>query len=94
MSDESSSDAAAPEALRHVPADQLIAVILRLAMEISVLRERLHSHELLLEQANLLAKGAVDNFQPDQDAAQQRSQARNALIEAILRDLRPENRAR
>lgn len=94
MSGEGSSEAAAPEALRHLPADQLVAVILRLAMEISVLRERLHSHELLLEQANLLPRGAVDDFQPDQDAAQQRSQARNALIEAILQDLHPENRVR
>ena len=92
--DERSSEWAVPAALEHLSVDQLVAVILRLAMEISVLRERLHTHELLLEQANLIAKRAVDEFAPDQGVAQHRAHARNALIEGILRDLSSENRTR
>ena len=91
---EASSPQAACAALEHLSVDQLVAVVLRLAMEISALRELLHSHELLLEEANLLANGAVDNFRPGQEAMQCRAQARDALIDGILRDLSPENRPR
>ena len=39
---------------------QLVAVALRLAMEVSTLRERLRTQQVLLEQTGVLAPGAVD----------------------------------
>ena len=76
-----------PRQIDELTPDQLVAAMLRLAMEVSVLRDRLHSHELLLEQHGLLSTSAVDDFQPDADAKQRRQQASTALIEKLLGDL-------
>jgi hypothetical protein len=44
---------------------QLVAVSLRLAMELSAVRERLRTHELLLQKQGVLNAEAVDQFAPD-----------------------------
>lgn len=73
--------------LQRLSPDQLVSVIFRLAMEISVLRERLHTHEQLLRQAGVFSDQAVDDHVPDQDAAQACAKARGELIANILKDL-------
>lgn len=73
--------------LRRLSPDQLVSVIFRLAMEISVLRERLHTHEHLLRQAGLFADNAVDDYAPDRETAQARAKAHGELIAGILKDL-------
>ena len=68
---------------------QLTAVALRLAMEVSVLRDRLRSHELLLEKHGLLSGTEVDDFVPSTDEQKGRDQASRSLIEALARDIGP-----
>jgi len=67
---------------------QLVAVALRLAMEVSTLRERLRTQQVLLEQAGVLAPGAVDRFVPQGEELQARLAADRELIEALASDLR------
>ncbi|MFZ9477274.1 MAG: hypothetical protein ACO29T_00070 [Steroidobacteraceae bacterium] len=67
---------------------QLVAVALRLAMEVSTLRERLRTQQLLLEQAGVLAPGAVEGFIPQGEELQARLAADRELIEALASDLR------
>jgi len=67
---------------------QLVAVALRLAMEVSTLRERLRTQQLLLEQAGVLAPGAVARFVPQGEELQARLAADRELIEALASDLR------
>ena len=67
---------------------QLVAVALRLAMEVSALRERVRTQQLLLEQAGLLAPGAVEGFVPQGEELQARLAADRELIEALASDLR------
>jgi len=66
---------------------QLVAVTLRLAMEIGALRERLRSHEALLVQHGLLPAGAVESFSPSAEELQARAAQHRDLIEALARDL-------
>ncbi|NDE01876.1 MAG: hypothetical protein EBZ91_09040 [Gammaproteobacteria bacterium] len=75
-----------PLALANV--SQLVAVALRLAMEVSTLRERLRTQQLLLEQAGVLAPGAVEGFIPQGEELQVRLAADRELIEALASDLR------
>jgi len=76
-----------PHQLDELPADQVVAVILRLAMEICVLRDRLSTHEQLLAAQSLLLPEAIDSYTPSKEESAARQQARNELIENIINDL-------
>ena len=78
---------ARPRQIESLSPDQIVAVVLRLAMEVSVLRDRLHSHELLLAEHDLLSPESVDAFTPGPEANQHRKLERSALIEKIIADL-------
>ncbi|MEM1438011.1 MAG: hypothetical protein AAF545_03955 [Pseudomonadota bacterium] len=77
-----------PEQLDTLTQDQLVACVLHLAMEVSVLRERLGTHETLLEAAGVLTRDQVDTHVPEGDDAARRSAERNALIANIIDKLR------
>ena len=62
---------------------QLVDVTMRLAMEVSVLRDRLRSHELLLEAQGLPGPAAVDAFEPSATEQKQRDASTRALIESL-----------
>lgn len=66
---------------------QLVAVATRLAMEVTVLRERLATHESLLARHGLLDAAAVDDYRPDAGEQAARDAATRRLIELIASDL-------
>ncbi len=66
---------------------QLVAVTLRLAMEIGALRERLQTHEALLVRHGILPAHAVESFTPDAAELQARLAAHRSLVEALAADL-------
>jgi hypothetical protein len=68
---------------------QLVAVALRLAMEVSTLRERLLTHEALLARHGLLAADTVDRYAPSADEVAQRAAAARSLVEALAADIVP-----
>ena len=76
-----------PQQLEKLDPDQVVAVVLRLAMEVSVLRDRLRTHEHLLEKHGLLSEGDVDAYSPSKDETAKRNKARVELIENIINDL-------
>lgn len=76
-----------PRQIEELTPDQLVAALLRLTMEISVLRDRLATHERLLEAHGLLSPESVDQFQPKPEERERRAAGRTALIESILKDL-------
>ncbi|MEL7537155.1 MAG: hypothetical protein AAFZ58_01405 [Pseudomonadota bacterium] len=76
-----------PELLETLTPDQTVAAILRLAMEVAVLRDRLRTHEALLAEHGLLGTEAVDAFTPSADESQTRNAANAELIQRLLRDL-------
>lgn len=75
-----------PAFLSQVNADQLVDVVLRLAMEVSALRERLDAHEALAREHGL-APQAVDQFQPDEALAAEQKARRERWVARIVHDL-------
>ncbi|WP_446830133.1 hypothetical protein [Candidatus Foliamicus sp.] len=76
-----------PRQIDELSPDQLVAVIWRLAMEISVLRDRLGTHEQLLAEKNVLSRVDVEAYVPSADETAARLTARTELIENIINDL-------
>ena len=78
---------ARPNQLTTLTQDQLVAALLRLAMEITVLRERLATHEDLLVEHGVLKAGQVDQFEPVGDGLAARKRAASELIDKLMTDL-------
>lgn len=76
-----------PEFIETPDMDKMLSAVLRLAMEISVLRDRIDTHEQLAAQHNLYSDDDVENFEPDDTVRAARGERRSRLIENILRDL-------
>lgn len=64
--------------------DRLIAMILALTRENSVLRDRVDTLEILAQQAGWLAAGAVEAYVPALDVRQRRETGREAMIGRVL----------
>ncbi|MFK8052920.1 MAG: hypothetical protein AB8F65_08075 [Woeseiaceae bacterium] len=76
-----------PTQLESLTPDQTVAALLRLTMEISVLRDRLKTQEQLLIDNNIISAGAIDQYKPEADDAAARGQQRMQLIEQLINDL-------
>ena len=76
-----------PRQIEELSPDQLVAALLRLTMEISVLRDRLATHEALLAEHGLLSAESIDAFEPRAQERQRRSEARIQLIDSLMKDL-------
>jgi hypothetical protein len=66
---------------------QLVAVTTRLAMEVTVLRERLATHEALLAKHGIMDAAAIDAYRPDQAQQAARDAVTKRLIESLAADL-------
>lgn len=64
--------------------DRLIAMVLALTREVSVLRDRVDTLELLGEQAGWLPADAVETYVPPFPVRQRREASRGAMIGRVL----------
>ncbi len=64
--------------------DRLLAIIVRLMTEHSVLNERVKSLEALLAQSGVITGEALEQFEPTQEQDAQWAQARFRLIKDVL----------
>ena len=64
--------------------DRLLAIIVRLMTEHSVLTERVKTLEALLTQSGVIAEDALENFEPSEEQDAQWAQARFTLIKDVL----------
>ncbi|MFC3228129.1 hypothetical protein ACFOGJ_12860 [Marinibaculum pumilum] len=64
--------------------DRLVSMLMALAGEVWVLRERLDTAERLLADSGALPAGAIDAFRPAPDLAAEREAARAAYLDRIL----------
>ncbi len=76
-----------PTHLKSLSPDATVAAILRLCMEVSVLRDRLRTHEALLAEHGLLSPDAVDDYAVPAAESKLRNEANQTLIEQIVADL-------
>ena len=65
--------------------DRVLAIVMALAGEVSVLRERLDAHERLAAQHNLFGPEDVDAFVPDEDVESARNAWRDAYLRRVFR---------
>jgi hypothetical protein len=68
--------------------DQLMAMVLALTAEISILRERLDTHERLAAGKGVFSPPEVDRFLPGPDAMKERSAQRTRLMRKVFRVLK------
>lgn len=73
--------------------DRFAAVVLRLASELWVARERIDTLERLAARSGLLGPGGVDAYAPDPEAAAEREAARQDFIQTVFAPLREGNQA-
>ncbi len=79
-----------PQYFSDPAVDRLLGMVLTLAEELSVTRDRLDSVERILAAHALLPEGGVDAFQPDDSADGQRRERRQAFIARLMRVLETE----
>tara|TARA_Y100000590_G_scaffold468126_2_gene649634 strand:+ start:3502 stop:4053 length:552 start_codon:yes stop_codon:yes gene_type:complete len=65
--------------------DKLLAMIMALAGEVSVIRERLDTHERLATKKKFASHQAIEDYDPDDIAEAFRSQWRSEFIARVLR---------
>ncbi len=70
--------------------DQLMAMVMALAVEVSVLRERLDTHERVSEEKGGFSTADVEAYNADTDALAKRSVLRNRIMHKVFRTLRAE----
>ena len=64
--------------------DNLMAMIMTLTQEISVLRDRIDTFEQILEDKNVSSEKEVDEFIPSDDLETTRKNRRHQLLERVL----------
>lgn len=76
-----------PVYLQNSEQDQLLAIALALAGEVSVLRERLDTMERIAQTKGLFTTAEIEAYQPDQQVEEEREQWRAEYIARVLRVL-------
>ena len=78
---------ARPQFIRNVDMDKVVDALLRLSMEVSVIRDRLDIHEALAEQHGIAAD-AVESFVATPEIEARRRERRERLVRGVISDLR------
>ena len=70
--------------------DKLLAIVMALTSEVSVLHERLDTLERLLQTRGILSIAEIEAYQLDDEVAKEREQWRTDYIARVLRVLQEE----
>ena len=73
--------------IEQVDMDRVVAAILRLTMEVSVLRDRIDTLESLAEKYGGYSLADVESYRPTPEEEQRRAERRRTLVARIVRDL-------
>jgi hypothetical protein len=65
--------------------DKLLSIVISMAGELSVARERLDTVERLLGEKKILTTSEIDRYQPSEEVAAVRARQRAQFIETLLR---------
>lgn len=79
-----------PQYFEDPATDKLLSMTLTLMEELSVTRERLDALERLLASKEVLARPDLDAWRPDAEASSERSAARAAYVERMMRAMHAE----
>ncbi len=76
-----------PEFITNPNMDKMISVIMRLAMENTVLRDRIIRQEKLLIKKGVLSEDDIEDYELDKEASRMSQSESFDLIRAIINDL-------
>ncbi|MEH2238638.1 hypothetical protein [Nostoc sp.] len=79
-----------PVYLDNPQIDNLLAIVMALTGEVSVLRERLDTIEQLLEIKGILSASEIEAYEPDAKVIKEREQWRAEYIARVLRVVQQE----
>lgn len=79
-----------PQFFEDRAVDQVMSVVLGIAQELSVLRDRVDSIERLLDQKGSLTRAELEAWRPDAAAEAERQQRRADYLQRIFRAIRHE----
>jgi len=65
--------------------DKLLSIVISMAGELSVTRERLDTVQRLLEEKKVLTTSEIDHYQPSEEVDTIRAQARAQFLDTLLR---------
>lgn len=74
-----------PDFLGDPMSERMLSILLAVAGEVSVLRERLDTVERLLETKGTIDRADIDAYRPDPDAAYERSVLTKEYVARIMR---------
>lgn len=74
-----------PQYFADPAVDKLLVMLMTLAEEVSVLRERLDSFERVAAANGAVTLAEIEDYRPDEAASVERAQARVAYLERLLR---------
>ncbi len=73
-----------PKFSDHPAVDELMSMIMVLSSEVSVLRDRLNTFEILADRNNFIDKESLEKFEPDESTLQAREAARQEFFERLF----------
>lgn len=82
-----------PQFFADPAVDKLLSMVTALTLEVSVLRERLDTHERLLAEKDLLTTASVDAYDPPMPVEAERAKLRDTLIARVYKSLTDELQA-
>lgn len=74
-----------PYFFENPESDKLLAIVMALAGELAVTRDRLDTVELLLEREDHIKRGDIEAYEPDEAVRERRHQWREIYLERLLR---------
>ena len=79
---------ARPDFIGEISGDRVLDAVMRLAMEVSVLRDELDVYEAVLSEERPDFRARLEAYRAPPELEAQRMQRRRTLIRRLLRDLR------
>ncbi|MFQ3594990.1 MAG: hypothetical protein SNJ63_02615 [Sphingomonadaceae bacterium] len=73
--------------------DRLLSILMAVAGELAVARERIDTLERLLEANGLLSRAAIEAYRPDRQAGLERGRAHREYVARILRGVQQDMEA-
>ncbi len=73
--------------------DRLLSMVLALASDVAVMRERLDTVERLLDANGVVSRADIETFRPDRDAAHERGLLHRELVARLLRGVQQDMEA-
>lgn len=82
-----------PDFLGDPSAERMLSVLLAVAGEVSVLKQRLDTVERLLEAKGSITRADIETFEPDREAAYQRAVMTKEYVARIMRGVQQDMEA-